>query len=639
MRRRGLTITLLLLVPAATFIGVGTLWSLEAERTTLADQALSEARSTLAHAARVVTDDVDAHMRRRLADGRAILQGRRTPVHDPTDDRAPLLIVRDPNGRRIQPPPASDLVLLDEALAGMPQKAQDDLRVAMALQLKGGATAARGLIVGLAQSPDPGVANQARFRIADAAGDLGALRELASSGRGLSSAQRFAAARALVADAASRRDADRLRRDLLTAWTWLRQLVLGGVPTATWWVDDLCQLAEGVDADLAADVRERAAGRARETTRLRAIPGRLEVSGGTETWVATGARRALATVVRSANGTRLGQVAVLPPAHVELEAAVVVLESAAVSDWTVTLVSRDTVEPDAVAAPLKGAVPDLVVLGTRDDASAPFPWRTAVGALFLVACLGVMGLGVVLSLRSARQRERMVEARTEFLATVAHQLKTPVANLRLFAETLASGDVADEADRERMQGILESEAGRLSEHVERVLSVVRLDETTAAASSDRIDLGEVLADLRERWLRQATAHDVTLKTRIDADIPTVQGDERALADAVQNVVDNAIRFTREGGDVSVDVSSDNGTVRIRVSDDGPGIADAHRDRVFERFFRGDDAKKRAGEGTGLGLAIARDGVRRCGGEVVIESTGEKGTTMTLELPVARRADA
>ncbi|MBK9388265.1 MAG: HAMP domain-containing histidine kinase [Planctomycetes bacterium] len=274
----------------------------------------------------------------------------------------------------------------------------------------------------------------------------------------------------------------------------------------------------------------------------------------------------------------------------------------------------------------------LLAARWRDEAA--FPWRTVVAGSFLAACLSLALLGLALASRSVRAERAAVAERSEFLSRVSHQLKTPVANLRLFAETLASGRAREPEVVQKMQAILGSEAERLGDYLQRVLSLARLDETAEASAAETIDLRKLLEAERARAALLAARAGVRFEQQWPAELPALRGDARALADALANVIENAVRFTRVGGLVRLEAEVLAHELRVRVLDQGSGIPAEEHERIFERFAQLGGERRAAGEGTGLGLWIAREGARRSGGTLVVERSDASGTSFLFRWPLA-----
>ena len=349
------------------------------------------------------------------------------------------------------------------------------------------------------------------------------------------------------------------------------------------------------------------------------LPRAGDLALGRDETIALPGGAALARRVEAADGRILG----------------VVLAALEIPDTEIHPLSSAMFEADprsvvALAHPFS----DQALLVAAAEASRPLPWQTIVSILMVVAALIPLGLGVYLTIQALRRERQIVASRSEFLSTTAHQLKTPVANLRLFVETLASGRAEGEDDRRRMEEILLHESEKLGDQLERVLSLARLDAAVEGGEGRRepLDLSAVLDELAARWQRVAVLKGLRLVVDAEPDLPVLRGDPRGLSDAIDNVVDNALRHTRDGGSVRVIAQRRGSAVELRVMDEGLGIDEADWRRVFDRFYRGVGGQ-RSGEGSGLGLAIARAGAAACGGTVTLEVSSEAGSTFCLRFPM------
>ena len=321
---------------------------------------------------------------------------------------------------------------------------------------------------------------------------------------------------------------------------------------------------------------------------------------------------------------RLGAVAKNDPARADLPAP------------DLGAVLRLSAEGDRQAMQIY-AVVDPAVLVVQDAPQVapaePFPWRTTATFLLIAGSLVPLLGGLYLASRAVTRRQRENAARAAFLATTAHQLKTPVANLRLFVETLHAGRAEGSGERRRIEEILMLEAGRLGDYLDRLLAYQRL-ETNGARPREVVDIVAIVRQAIERWRKVAEVRGLGFDAEVGDAPLTAMGDGQALREALQNVLDNAVRLSRPGGRVRIVAGRDGPDVVIRVQDEGPGVPEEDRARLFQPFFSGSVTRSR-GEGTGLGLAIARAGARTAGGTVVLERTGPSGSTFTFRIPFAK----
>jgi two-component system, OmpR family, sensor histidine kinase SenX3 len=236
---------------------------------------------------------------------------------------------------------------------------------------------------------------------------------------------------------------------------------------------------------------------------------------------------------------------------------------------------------------------------------------------------------VLLVIRDVTEARRIDRVRRDFVANASHELKTPAAAIQAAAETIRSAASDDPQAVPRFARQLELDAYRLSRIVADLLDLSRLE--TGSDLSERLRLHTVVREEAQRFREAAAESGLTLT--VDApDVPPVRGAARDLALLVRNLIDNAIRYTKAGGNVSVRVAAAEDHVQLTVSDEGVGIPSRDLPRVFERFYRVDRARSRDTGGTGLGLAIVKHVTENHGGTVRVTSELGRGTTFEVLLP-------
>jgi two-component system phosphate regulon sensor histidine kinase PhoR len=259
--------------------------------------------------------------------------------------------------------------------------------------------------------------------------------------------------------------------------------------------------------------------------------------------------------------------------------------------------------------------------------------------------------GEALVVLSDRTRERVVEQmRADFVANVSHELRTPLASLIGFVETLRGPAADDPPAQQRFLEIMAEQGARMNRLIDDLLSLSRIELTEHQLPSEPLDLCELVRRMVAGFEPRLAERKVRLAVRIDEDLPLVAGDADQMAQVLQNLLDNGLKYGRDGGVLSLDVvlaepggrwPSRRGIV-VAVADQGVGIAKEHLPRLTERFYRVDKGRSRAVGGTGLGLAIVKHIVNRHRGQLLIESEVGKGTTVSVWLPLAqasRMADA
>jgi len=226
--------------------------------------------------------------------------------------------------------------------------------------------------------------------------------------------------------------------------------------------------------------------------------------------------------------------------------------------------------------------------------------------------------------------EQSFEQMRRFTADVSHQLRTPLTAIRSVGEVGLRAGRRDEASYRAIIGSMLEETDRLSVLVDRLLSLSRAETHQATLTPDSVSLVELAEDVVGHL--GVLAEEKGQSLSVDATgRPTAVVDRVVLRQALINLVDNAIKFTPSGGQVSVRVTSDDGTAVVDVTDTGPGIPSEARERIFDRFFRGDEL---AASGTGLGLSIAKGAVEANGGQLTLERSDAQGTTFRIRLSKA-----
>jgi two-component system heavy metal sensor histidine kinase CusS len=232
--------------------------------------------------------------------------------------------------------------------------------------------------------------------------------------------------------------------------------------------------------------------------------------------------------------------------------------------------------------------------------------------------------------------ERSFKEMQRFTADASHELRTPIAVIRAEAEVALSKPLADPEKQELLGSILE-ECHRLTWITDQLLTLSREDAGIAQNPREFVDLSRLAAEAADTMRPLAEAKELQLRTVFTGQ-SFVHGDPVRLRHVIYNLLDNAIKYTAEGGSVELAVTQSNGSVRLHVSDTGIGIAEEHLPHVFERFYRADKARSRAAGGTGLGLSIVQSIVAAHGGNVEVTSAPGEGTRFVVEIPQKPRCD-
>lgn len=260
------------------------------------------------------------------------------------------------------------------------------------------------------------------------------------------------------------------------------------------------------------------------------------------------------------------------------------------------------------------------------------PRRTfLIRAVPLAGASGMaVGGGSVAVIEDVTERRRTDQVRRDFVSNISHELKTPVGALGLLAETIV--DETDPATVRRFIERMGVEVTRLSRTIDDLLELSRIEFADDLFIDDS-PIGAIVEEVLARFRGSADLRGVELRAMGELDV-VVAGDRRQITSAISNLVDNAVKYSPDGAEVTVSVACTADAVSVTVADTGDGIPARDLDRVFERFYRVDRARSRDTGGTGLGLAIVRHIAHNHGGEVSVRSREGHGTEFTLTLPVA-----
>jgi signal transduction histidine kinase len=231
--------------------------------------------------------------------------------------------------------------------------------------------------------------------------------------------------------------------------------------------------------------------------------------------------------------------------------------------------------------------------------------------------------------RMSGELENLERLRRDLVANVSHELKTPITAIRAHLENLADG--VEQPDPETLQ-IMLAQTERLGRLVEQLLDLSRLDSGEIPLHRQSVELGPLVTQVVSEIEVARADKVVAIRPRIPSDLPALDADPERVHQVLFNLVDNAVRFTPGGGEVTISAHRHNGSVEITVADTGVGIRPEHLPLLFERFYRVDTARSRGDGGTGIGLAIARSVVEAHGGHIHAKSEPGQGSAFTFDIP-------
>jgi PAS domain S-box-containing protein len=249
--------------------------------------------------------------------------------------------------------------------------------------------------------------------------------------------------------------------------------------------------------------------------------------------------------------------------------------------------------------------------------------------------------GIVYAFRSLTEERALDELKGEFIATVSHELRTPLAAIYGSAQTLLREDIKlGEAGQKRLLDVIAQESERLSRIADDILFANKLDSGQFVLGEKKVDLRALARDVVDEMRACfASREDISIDLSVPHALQSIVGDSDKLRQVLINLIDNAVKYSPEGGRVEISVEARDGGIRIAVQDEGIGIAPLEQRRIFGKFYRVDPALTRGVGGTGLGLYICRELVRRMEGRLSVSSEEGKGSTFVVDLPVgAARGD-
>ncbi len=237
-------------------------------------------------------------------------------------------------------------------------------------------------------------------------------------------------------------------------------------------------------------------------------------------------------------------------------------------------------------------------------------------------------------LHDVSELRRLETMRRDFVANVSHELKTPLASIKAFAETLRLGAIDDQGVNRQFLAQIEQHADLLDEQIRDLLHLARVESGHTVFELSIVDLVLIAAQCVNRFATEAEQREVLLHLEPSPEPVLAKADREAVSTVLDNLISNAIRYTRPHGHVRISTGRTQDWAYISVADTGIGIAEEHHQRVFERFYRVDKARSRDVGGTGLGLAIVKHTVQALGGKIELTSRLGKGSTFRIHFPIA-----
>ncbi|WP_338561946.1 ATP-binding protein [Paraclostridium sordellii] len=240
-------------------------------------------------------------------------------------------------------------------------------------------------------------------------------------------------------------------------------------------------------------------------------------------------------------------------------------------------------------------------------------------------------IGSIINIENVTERVRLENMRSDFVANVTHELKTPLTSISGFVETLRINENIDHKTRDRFLGIIENESDRLKRLIDDIL-LLSFIESKDTISYEKIDISNLFKEIYELTINYAKSKNIELRYKIENEDIVINSNRDYIKQIFLNLIDNAIKYTPDGGFVETSVYQNDENIFINIKDNGIGISKEDTSRVFERFYRVDKARSRDVGGTGLGLAIVKHIVKSLNGTIDIKSELNVGTEFIVSIP-------
>jgi signal transduction histidine kinase len=241
--------------------------------------------------------------------------------------------------------------------------------------------------------------------------------------------------------------------------------------------------------------------------------------------------------------------------------------------------------------------------------------------------------GVFLTYRNVSREMNLARLKSDFVANVSHELRTPLALIRLYAETLELGRLTAKEKYQDYFRIIREESERLTALINNILDFSRIEAGRKEYEFKETNLSDLVRSTLDSYRFQIEQNGFAFEENISRDIPPVNVDREAIARSLLNLVNNALKYSKDQKFIGVNLYRSNGCVKLEVCDHGIGIPPGEQEKIFEKFYRCGDPLVHNIKGSGLGLSLVRHIVRAHGGDVQVESTPEQGSKFTIALPL------
>jgi two-component system phosphate regulon sensor histidine kinase PhoR len=259
--------------------------------------------------------------------------------------------------------------------------------------------------------------------------------------------------------------------------------------------------------------------------------------------------------------------------------------------------------------------------------------------LFVILSMGLIFFSLAVIYRAGRRERQLRQLKEDFISNVSHELKTPLSLIRMFSEILVTGRIKNDDTRQEYYGIIHNESDRMSRLIDNLLDFARLERGLRGRQFEKTDLTELVRKELETYRREIQQDGFQLETQFDADIPHIYADPSAIAIGFINLLDNSVKYSGDGRKISIRMQRHDGFIDLSVNDQGLGISSSEQEKIFEKFYRGNNATSRNIRGSGIGLSITKHVAEMHGGRILLESSPGKGSTFTMRIPIRKAPEA
>lgn len=261
--------------------------------------------------------------------------------------------------------------------------------------------------------------------------------------------------------------------------------------------------------------------------------------------------------------------------------------------------------------------------------------RTTTSLFILTLLIFILGAGILFLYRNIRRELQLSQAKSDFVSNVSHEIRTPLSLIGMFAETLETGRVTTEEKKKEYYGIISKETVRLSRIVNRILNFSQLEANKKQFTFVPMQLNDLCKEILETYFYHLKDKGFTFDFEPAENLGLIQGDRESITEAIINLLDNAIKYSRDKKYIRVKTGRDYNFRYIDITDEGIGIARKHQQEIFEQFYRAPSGDVHTTKGSGLGLTLVKKIMNAHHGHVTVESSPGKGSTFRLKFPIQK----